>query len=57
MDGLKDMVFGGTGPRGGRHPGQAETAAHSAMRSIGSALGREPIRGVPGSWLGGSKRR
>jgi hypothetical protein len=57
MDGLKDMVFGSTGPRGGRHPGLAETAANSAMRSIGSAVGRELIRGVLGSLLGGSKRR
>ena len=56
-DGLKDMVFGSTGPRGGRHPGLAQTAASSAMRSIGSAVGREIIRGVLGSLLGGSRRR
>ena len=57
MDGLKDMVFGSTGPRGGRHAGLAQTAAASAMRSIGSAVGREIIRGVLGSLLGGSRRR
>ena len=57
MDSLKDMVFGGTGPRGGRHPGLAQTAANSAMRSIGSAVGREIIRGVLGSLLGGGGRR
>ena len=56
-DSLKDMVFGSTGPRGGRHPGLAQTAATSAMRSIGSAVGRELIRGVLGSLLGGGRRR
>ena len=57
LDGLKDMVFGSTGPRGGRHPGLAQTAAQSAVRSIGSAVGREIIRGVLGSILGGGRRR
>ena len=57
IDGLKDMVFGSTGPRGGRHAGLAQTAATSAMRSIGSAVGRELIRGVLGSFLGGGGRR
>ncbi|MFG6465658.1 helicase HerA-like domain-containing protein [Roseateles sp. BYS87W] len=57
MDGLKDVLFGTTGPRGGRHPGLAETAAKSAMRSIGSAVGREIIRGVLGSLLGGGGGR
>ncbi len=57
LDGLKDVIFGTTGPRGGRHPGLAEAAAKSAMRSIGSAVGREIIRGVLGSILGGSNSR
>jgi DNA helicase HerA-like ATPase len=57
MGGLKDVMFGSTGPRGGRRPGLAEAAASSAMRSIGSAVGREIIRGVLGSILGGSRRR
>ena len=57
MDGLKDLMLGSTGPRGGRHPGLAATAASSAMRAIGSAVGRELIRGVLGSLLGGSRRR
>jgi len=57
MNGLKDVFFGSTGPRGGRHAGLAEKAASSAVRSIGSAVGREIIRGVLGSLLGGSKRR
>jgi hypothetical protein len=54
---LKDVLFGTTGPRGGRHPGLAEAAAKSAVRSIGSAVGREIIRGVLGSILGGSSSR
>ena len=52
-----DIMFGSTGPRGGRRPGLAEAAANSAMRSIGSAVGREIIRGVLGSILGGGRRR
>jgi hypothetical protein len=57
LDGLKDAIFGSTGPRGGRHEGLAEKAAASAVRSMGSAVGRELIRGVLGSLLGGTKRR
>ncbi len=57
LGGLKDVLFGTTGPRGGRHEGLAETAAKSAMRSIGSSVGREIIRGVLGSILGGSNSR
>ena len=57
MDMMKDAVFGSTGPRGGRHAGLAEKAASSAVRSIGSAVGREIIRGVLGSLLGGTRRR
>ncbi len=56
LDGLKDVLFGSTGPRGGRHEGLAEAAARSAMRSIGSTVGREIIRGVLGSLLGGRRR-
>jgi hypothetical protein len=57
MGGLKDVLFGSTGPRGGKREGLAEKAASSAVRSIGSAVGREIIRGVLGSLLGGSRRR
>ena len=56
MGELKDMIFGSTGPRGGRRPGLAEAAATSAVRSIGSTMGREIIRGVLGSLFGGRKR-
>ena len=57
LDGLKDVLFGTTGPRGGHHPGLAEAAARSAVRTMGSAVGREIIRGVLGSILGGSGSR
>ena len=57
LDGLKGVLFGSTGPRGGKHEGLAESAARSAMRSIGSSVGREIIRGVLGSILGGGRRR
>ena len=57
LGGLKDVIFGSTGPRGGKHEGLAEAAARSAVRSIGSSVGREIIRGVLGSILGGGKRR
>ena len=57
LGGLKDVIFGSTGPRGGKHEGLAESAARSAVRSIGSSVGREIIRGVLGSILGGSRRR
>jgi len=57
LGGLGDVLFGSTGPRGGKHPGLAQTMANSAVRSIGSAVGREIIRGVLGSIMGGSRRR
>ncbi len=57
LDSFKGAIFGSTGPRGGRYAGLAEKAASSAVRSIGSAVGREIIRGVLGSLLGGSRRR
>jgi hypothetical protein len=56
MGGLKDVLFGSTGPRGGKREGLAEAAAKSAMRSVGSAVGRQIVRGVLGSLLGGTRR-
>ncbi len=54
--GLGDLIFGSSGPRGGRREGVLESAAKSAARSIGSHVGREIIRGVLGSILGGKRR-
>ncbi len=56
LDGLRDAVFGSTGPRGGHREGMAESMAKSAVRSIGSAVGREIIRGVLGGIMGGKRR-
>jgi DNA helicase HerA-like ATPase len=57
LGGLSDILFGSSGPRGGRREGLAEAAARSAMRSVGTAVGREIVRGVLGSLLGGGGRR
>lgn len=54
---LQEMLFGTTGPRGGRKAGLLEKAATSAVRSASSSVGREIIRGVLGSILGGGGRR
>ncbi len=50
--GINDVLFGRTGPRGGRHPGFVDTFAKSAARSVGSAVAREITRGIFGSLLG-----
>ncbi len=57
MGSLGSILFGSTGPRGGKHEGLAESAARSAVRTVGSAVGREIVRGVLGSLLGGGRRR
>jgi DNA helicase HerA-like ATPase len=57
MGGLGDILFGSTGPRGGRREGMVDAMAKSAARSVGSSLARELTRGVLGSLLGGGKRR
>ena len=46
---LTDLIFGSTGPRGGRREGIIESAARSAARSIGSSLGRSVLRGMFGT--------
>ncbi|OZA95659.1 MAG: hypothetical protein B7X59_11275 [Polaromonas sp. 39-63-203] len=56
MGGLNDVLFGSTGPRGGKIDGLAQSMAKSAVRTMGSAVGREIIRGVLGSIFGGRKR-
>ena len=56
LGGLNDMLFGTTGPRGAKHDGLAQSMAKSAVRTMGSAVGREIIRGVLGSIFGGKRR-
>jgi hypothetical protein len=55
LGGLGDILFGSTGPRGGRREGIVEAAAKSAARSAGSAVARQVLRGVLGSLLGGKR--
>ena len=52
---VKDVLFGRTGPRGGKSEGILESAAKSAARSIGSNIGRQIVRGILGSLLGGRR--
>jgi hypothetical protein len=52
---LSSVIFGTTGPRGGHHEGLLEVAAKSATRAISSGAGREILRGVLGSILGGKR--
>jgi len=54
---LTSILFGTTGPRGGKHDGLVQSAAKSAARSVGSGVGRAILRGALGSILGGSSRR
>jgi DNA helicase HerA-like ATPase len=54
--GISDILFGSTGPRGGRREGVLDAVAKSAARSVGSSLAREITRGVLGSLLGGKRR-
>ena len=56
MGSLGDVIFGSTGPRGGRREGLAEAMAKSAIRTMGSTVGREIIRGVLGGIMGGKRR-
>jgi uncharacterized protein len=56
LGGLNDVLFGSTGPRGGRNEGLAQSMAKSAVRTMGSTVGREIIRGVLGSIFGGKRR-
>jgi hypothetical protein len=62
--GFLESIFGSrssslpTSPRRGRPPDSlVDTMAKSAVRTIGSTVGRELIRGVLGSLLGGGRRR
>ena len=52
LGGLKDILFGTTGPRGGKKDGVVQTMAKSAARQVTNQI----IRGVLGSIMGGRKR-
>ena len=55
-DTLSRILLGTTGPRGGHREGMLEAAAKSAVRSLGSGVGRAILRGALGSLLGGASR-
>ncbi|WP_353233911.1 helicase HerA-like C-terminal domain-containing protein [Diaphorobacter ruginosibacter] len=56
MDELNNVLFGSTGPRGGKKDGLVQTMAKSAVRTVGTNLGKEILRGVLGGLLGGRKK-
>ncbi len=55
LGGLRDAIFGSTGPRGGRREGMLESVTRSTVRSVSTQVAREITRGLLGSLLG--KRR
>lgn len=52
LGGLNDLLFGSTGPRGGKHDGVVQSVAKSMARD----LGRQILRGVLGSIGTGRKK-
>ncbi|WP_213959335.1 MULTISPECIES: helicase HerA-like domain-containing protein [unclassified Variovorax] len=56
MGGLNDLLFGTTGPRGGKHDGLVQTMAKSAVRTVGTSVGKEILRGVLGGIFGSKGR-
>jgi DNA helicase HerA-like ATPase len=56
MGELKDLLFGSTGPRGGKRDGLVQTMAKSAVRTMGTSVGKEILRGVLGGIFGAKKR-
>ena len=55
MSGLGGLIFGTTGPRGGKRDGLVDLMAKSAARSAGTALSRTLLRGVLGSLMKGRR--
>ncbi|WP_398492990.1 helicase HerA-like domain-containing protein [Variovorax sp.] len=53
---LNDLLFGHTGPRGAKHDGLVQTMAKSAVRTMGTSVGKEILRGVLGGIFGSKKR-
>jgi DNA helicase HerA-like ATPase len=57
MGSMSSLLFGTDGPRGGHRDGIAQLVVKSAVRTVGSSIGREIVRGVLGSLLGGGGKR
>lgn len=56
MGELNDLLFGTTGPRGGKKDGIVQTVVKSTARTMGTQLGRQILRGVLGGIFGGKNR-
>jgi len=54
---INELLFGSTGPRGGKRDGLVQTMAKSAVRTMGTTAGREILRGVLGGIFGGKRGR
>jgi DNA helicase HerA-like ATPase len=52
---VNEALFGRTGPRGGQYDGLVQTMAKTAARSVASGLGRQLVRGILGSLMGGKR--
>ena len=52
---LNEALFGRTGPRGGRYDGLVQTMTKTAARSVASGFGRQLVRGILGSLIGGKR--
>jgi hypothetical protein len=52
---LNETLFGRAGPRGGQHNGLVQTITKTAVRSVANGLGRQLVRGILGSLMGGKR--
>lgn len=52
---INETLFGRTGPRGGQYDGLVQSMAKTVVRGMASGIGRQIIRGVLGSMLGGKR--
>jgi hypothetical protein len=52
---LNETLFGRAGPRGGQHNGLVQTMTKTAVRSVANGLGRQLVRGILGSLMGGKR--
>ncbi len=55
MGEVKDVLFGSTGPRGGKRDGLVQTMAKSTARKMGTQIGNQILRGVLGGIFGGKR--
>jgi hypothetical protein len=55
MGEVKDLLFGSTGPRGGKRDGLVQAMAKSTARKMGTQIGNQILRGVLGGIFGGRR--